>query len=157
VRGGAEVYYNAGFDLVIAAHLALGAALDQMGNSPLLQRWPALQARAIVILGIVLRLLFGERYDSFHAVYSSEWRQSLRVAEAATILEADRVAQIPGPIFCDSTLVCYLARKPFVVDPINVELRMATGALPDDTLSRLYRSGHFTFVPSNPRATFARH
>jgi hypothetical protein len=157
VRGGAEVYYNAGFDLVIAAHLALGAALDQMGNSPLLQRWPALQARAIVILAIVLRLLFGERYDSFHAVYSSEWRQSLRVAEATTILEADRVSQIPGPIFCDSTLVCYLARKPFVVDPINVELRMATGALPADTLSHLYRSGHLTFVPSNPRATFARH
>ncbi len=157
VRGAQEVYYNAGFDLVIAIHLALGAALEQMGNSPLLRRWPVLQAREFVILGIALRLLFGEKYDAFHVVYSPEWRHNLRVAEVTTIAEADRVSRIPGPVFCDSTLVCYLARKPFVVDPINVELRMASGALPADTLDRLYRSGQLTFVPSNPQAVFARH
>jgi hypothetical protein len=156
-RGAEQVYYNAGFDLVIAAHLALGAALEQMGNSPLLRRWPALQARKIVIFGIALRLLFGEKHDAFHAVYSPQWRRSLRVAEATTISEADRVARIPGPVFCGSTLVCYLARKPFVVDPINVELRIAIGALPADALDRLYRSGQLTFVPANPRAIFARH
>ena len=111
----------------------------------------------IVILAIALRLLFGERYDSFHVVYSSEWRQNLRIAEATTVAEADRVSRIPGPVFCDSTLVCYLARKPFVVDPINVELRMAAGALPADALDRLYRSGQLTYVPSIPQAIFARH
>lgn len=157
VRGAQQIYYNAGFDLVIAVHLALGVALEQMGNLPLLRRWRGLQARTVVILAIALRLLFGEKYDAFHVVYSPEWRQNLRVAEATTITEADRVSRIPGPVFCDSTLVCYLARKPFVVDPINVKLRMAAGALPADSLDRLYRSGQLIFVPSIPQAIFARH
>ena len=99
VRGAEEVYYNAGFDLVIAAHLALGVALESMGTSPSPHRWPILQARTIIILGIVVRLLFGERYDSFNAVYSAQWRENLRVAEATTMAEADRVSRIPGPVF----------------------------------------------------------
>ena len=34
---------------------------------------------------------------------------------------------------------------------------MAMGSLPADTLGRLYRAGQLTFVPSDPRATFASH
>ena len=150
LRAARDVDYNSVFDLVIALHLALGIALERMGEVPLLPRWPAIQGRTIVILALALRLLLGGRTDAFHAVYSQAYREHLRAAEAATIAEAKRVAAIPGDVACEHPLICYLAGKPFVADFINIPFRVAEGRLPADALDRLYRSGQLTFVPLNP-------
>jgi hypothetical protein len=49
-------------------------------------------------------------------------------------------------------LICYLAGKPFVVDPINVQLRISVGALPADILDRRLSTGDLTYVGVNPKA-----
>jgi hypothetical protein len=164
-RGAAEVHYNVAFDLVFSLHLALAVALDQFVRHPLRVGWPAFGAAEvgwpafgaaeIVMLGLVLRLPFGGHHDAFQAIYDPAWRQGLQRAEAATQADVAQVAALQGPVFCQRTLICYLAGKPFVVDPVNVELRMAGGALPPDTLTRLYASHRLTLAPPDPVATFA--
>ena len=156
VRGAEEVSYNAGYDFIFAVHLALGVALDQLAHRPRAPRiGPAFDQ--VAILAITLRLLFGGRHDAFNAIYSEPWRRELRIAEASTKAEVLKASRIRGAVFCESSLVCYLAHKPFVVDPINVRLRIEAGALRPDTLPRLYQSGRLSLLAANPLAVAVRH
>jgi hypothetical protein len=153
-RGAEEVHYNAGFDLVTALHLGLGAALDRASAFRVAKRWGAVPA--VVIAGCVLRLMFGGASDSFHILYSAAFRERLALARVTTMEEAERVRRISGPVFCESTLVCYLGGKPFIVDPINARLRIRVGALSPDTLDRRIPTGELAYVAANPRAAIGQ-
>ena len=140
-RGADEVDRNAGFDLFIALHLVLGVALERMADFPMLPGFTAIRARALVVGLCAARLLFGESVDSFNVIYSPAQRAWYRAAEAATRQEVARVAARPGPLYCDSPLICYLAGKPFLVDPVNVPLRIAAGRLPKDAVEKRIAAG----------------
>jgi len=151
-RGSDEVHYNAGFDFIIAVHMAFGCALNSAADLLSSFRINQSLVAAVVVLLISCRLLFGDADDAFHVLYRGSYRDRIKTADAVTMTEVDRVRSIPGAVFCAETLICYLAGKPFVVDPINVFLRMKVGVLPPDTLARRYASGSLTFVPVNQYA-----
>lgn len=155
VRGAKQVYYNAGFDFVIAAHLALGVTLERLPHFELAQRYGAARLRLLLIGGCALRLLVAELTEG-EKIFSPGYRERLRAAALITRTEAARVAQLSGPVFCESTLICYLAGKPFTVDPINVELRMEVGTLPPDILARKFAAGELAFAPVLPGALVKR-
>jgi hypothetical protein len=157
MRGASEVHFNAGYNAVIALWLAFGVAFEQLALLPAAQRLGLTRLRAAIVMVLVLRLLLDSNYRSLQAIADPGFRATLAEAVVATREEVARVAAIPGPVACASTLVCYLAGKPFLVDPINVRLRMAVGALPPDAVERLIRSGALTFVPDRPEAVIARH
>lgn len=148
-RTAEEVDRNAGYDLVIALHLALGAALERAADlrpAALLVGTTAL--RTILVATIALRLLFGEPMDSFNILLNPAMARYFSDSQAATLAEAERVQQIPGPVFCESPFTCFLAGKPFVVDGINLQFRIATGRVPCDVIDRKLRSGELTYVPN---------
>jgi hypothetical protein len=152
MRGAEEVHYNACFDFVIALHLGLGAALERIAKFGVFDRSEASAVPALVVAGIAVRLVFGGTSDSFNSLYSAAFRDRFALAAVTTIDEANRVRALPGDVFCESLLICYLAGKPFVVDPVNVRLRMSIGALPPDALDRRLSTGDLTYAGLNPKA-----
>jgi 4-amino-4-deoxy-L-arabinose transferase-like glycosyltransferase len=151
LRGAKQVDYNAGFEFVIAVHLALGVALQRLPYFGLASRYDPDRLRMALVAGCALRLLIAE-FTEKDKVLSPAYREQLHRAERITRDETARVASLPGPVFCASTLVCYLAGKPFVVDPINVELRLEMGGLPADILARKVASGELLVAPIVPGA-----
>jgi hypothetical protein len=143
-----EVDKNAGYDLVIALHLALGAALERAADlrPALLASGTALQT--LLIGTITLRLLFGEPMDSFNVLLNPATAKYFSDSQAATLAEEERIRRIPGPVFCESPLTCFLAGKPFVVDLINLKFRIVTGRVPCDVLDKKLGSGELTYVPN---------
>lgn len=155
VRGAKEVHYNAEFDFVIAVHLALGLALERLPAFALARRFGADRLRVALIAACALRLLVAELTERENLL-SPTYRDQLRQAERITRAEAERVAALPGPVFCDITLICYLAGKPFAVDPVNVPLRIESGALPADIVARKLAAGELTYAPALPGALLRR-
>ena len=146
VRGGDEVDKNAGFDLVIALHLALGVALEHTGE--LRVAWLRQAGVATVVFAaLTIRLLFGEHMDSFNVVYDPAMARWYASAERATAEEAARIREIPGPVYCGSPFLCYLAGKPFAVDAVNLGFRIGTGRMSCDVVDRQLESGALIYVP----------
>jgi hypothetical protein len=147
-RGAEEVHYNAGFDFIIVVHIALGRALQRTMNVQYRSK-QITYIPALIILGIVSRLGFGGANDSFHVLTSASFRARLALAAETTADEVIRVQRLSDQVFCESVLICYLARKAFIVDPTNVRLRMAAGELPPDALIGRLSSGDLIYVPIN--------
>ncbi|HEX7883349.1 MAG TPA: hypothetical protein VF499_11495 [Afipia sp.] len=152
-RGAEEVHYNAGFDFLIALHLGFGAALIRISELQMLNRWKPSIVLAGLLAIIASRLVFGGPNDAFHVLYNASFRERIALAATTTNAEVNRVRALPGAVFCESTLICFLANKPFLIDPVNIRLRMQIGALPRDTLERLLSSRQITYVDVNPQAT----
>jgi hypothetical protein len=150
VRGGEEVDKNAGFDLVIALHLALGVALERADalRVPRISHLSTVGLQTAAIGILTVRLLFGEPMDSFNVLYKPAMADWYRQAERATAEEAKRISAIPGAVYCDSPLLCYLAGKEFAVDSVNLGFRIGTGRVSCDVVRRQLASGLLTYVPA---------
>lgn len=150
VRAGEEVDKNAGFDLIIGLHLALGVALERADalRVPRIFHLGTVGLQTAAIGIITVRLLFGETMDSFNVLYNPAMSEWYHQAERATAEEAERVSTIPGRVYCESPFLCYLAGKEFAVDSVNLGFRIGTGRVPCDVVRRQLASGVLTYVPA---------
>ncbi|MEO6842661.1 MAG: glycosyltransferase family 39 protein [Bradyrhizobium sp.] len=140
---------NAEFDLIIALGIGIGVALERIETSLLARRIGIDGARDLLLLALILRLILSDRQGSALVLLSPEFRSLGPKAQQMVRNEADRVAAIPGDVFCSNKVVCRAAGKPFVVDEFKTEELVATGKATAAEISALLRDRHISVFISD--------
>lgn len=137
---GEAVFGNAEFDLILALGIAVGATFEDMQSSALAQRFGVNVAQATMVAILAIRLIATDRQEPALLLFYPEFRSRLYASERSVRAEANRVAAIPGDVYCSNKVVCRLAGKPFVVDDFKVEQMVATGAVTKQQLAEIMNS-----------------
>lgn len=142
---------NAQFDLVIATATGLGMAFDRAGATAFGCRYGRIAAQGVVVLLVALRLVATLRIEPALVLADPSYRAQYFENAALVRSEAERVAAIPGPVACDSALVCRLAGKPHTVDWFRALTLVKLGASGGLDLDGLVRSRGITRVGGDLR------
>jgi hypothetical protein len=144
-RRGSGVDYNAEFDLVIAASIAMGAAYARI---PQLSKQPFFgpsSAQVALILALFVALLPLRHRESARLVFDPTFREEIANRQKLMADAVARVRSTPGIVAC-SPLVCFWAGKPSFLDGCNIEERVAAGNLPPDVINKWAREGSVKLV-----------
>ena len=136
---------NAQFDLVIAVAMGLGLAFTQVSLWPVARPLRPVQAQAILLLAVSVRLLASKQLQPVRLVFDRTFKNEIAMRERAMTDSVERVRRVAGDVQC-STLVSYRAGKPFAVDRFNVQQRILAGVLPKDAIAARVASGTLTIV-----------
>jgi hypothetical protein len=71
---------------------------------------------------------------------------SNRRAQEAFLADARFIADRPGPAICESLLLCYIAGKPFILDPFNSRQYILAGRLDQGDLIRRIAAHEFAVI-----------
>ena len=153
-RGGAGVYINADFDLVIAVAMGLGLAFTQISLWPVARPLRLGQAQGILLLAVCVRLLASKQLQPARLVFDRRFRNEIAMRERAMTDSVERVRRIHGDVLCPA-LVSYRAGKPFAVDAFNAKQRILAGALPKDAIATRVADGTLTIVEVDQRARWS--
>jgi hypothetical protein len=126
---GDAIFGNAEFDLILALGIAVGVTFECIQSSAFARRFGENVARATVIAVLAIRLIASDRQEPIKVLFNPDFRSQLHAGERAVRTDADRVAAMPGNVYCTNKIVCRLAGKPFVVDDFKVEQMVATRAI----------------------------
>lgn len=149
-KTGDGVAYNAQFELVFGVSIAVGLAFAHAPLLPLARRCSPDALRFILLLAICIRLAASARLEPVKLLVDPGFHAEIAAREAAMSDTVARIKSTPGDVICSSTLACYRAGKPFVVDTFNTRQRILTGHLPPDAISNLVASGRLTVVEADP-------
>ena len=154
-RGGAGVYLNAQFELVIAIAIGLGLVFTQISLWPVVRhvRWE--RGQAILVLALCVRLLASKQLQPLRLVFDRSFMNEIAIRERAMTDGVERVRRIPGDVFCPA-LVSYRAGKPFAVDAFNAQQRILAGALPKDAIAARVAAGTLTIVEVDQQAHWSK-
>jgi hypothetical protein len=146
---GDAVFGNAEFDLIFALGIAIGVTFEDMQSSPFAQRFGTSFAQATMVAILIARLVATDRHEPALILLDPDFRSHLLAREQSVRADADRVAAIPGRVYCDNKIVCRLAGKPFVVDDFKVEQMEATKAITASQLDDLLQEGQIVRFKSS--------
>jgi Dolichyl-phosphate-mannose-protein mannosyltransferase len=149
-KTGDGVAYNAQFELVFGVSIAVGLAFAHAPFLPLARRHSPDSLRFVLLLAICLRLVASTRLEPVKLLVDHAFHAEIAARQAAMSATVARIKNTPGNVICSSTLACYRAGKPFVVDTFNVRERILTGQLPPDAIDNLITTGKLTVVAADP-------
>jgi Dolichyl-phosphate-mannose-protein mannosyltransferase len=137
--GGQNTDINVFFDLYIALAIGTGLAshcLELRMPAAGLRTGLALVANAGVLFGAPLAL------GRFVVDVAGDMTDRERLFHA----DVDYVKAHPGPVLCQSYLLCFRAGKPMIYDTFNVNMNVAHGRLPADILTAKLRRHEFSVI-----------
>ncbi len=137
---------NAQFELVVAAAIGLGCAIDTF-----VIKWGDHEVRidrtrSVVLLALIARLLFSLRMAPYLVLVSPDFREALLRNVTVANAEISRVASIPGSVVCNIETICRWAGKPFVYHPWSL------ARLTQAEVDRRLRALHVKLVVIDKRA-----
>jgi hypothetical protein len=148
-KTGHGVADNAQFELVFGVSLGVGLAFAHAPFLPLARRYSPDALRSIFLLAICLRLTASTRLEPVRLLTDPSFHAEIATRKAAMSATVARIQMSPGDVAYTS-LACYRAGKPFVVDLFNSGQRLMAGKLPADAISKLLASGKLTIVDEDP-------
>ena len=89
---------------------------------------------------LAVRLVASARQEPMRMLVDPHFRSGIYALERSVRADADRVADLPGDVYCTNKIVCRLAGKPFVADDFKVEQMTATRAIAQAQLDQILRS-----------------
>ena len=119
--------------------MAVGVTFEDIQSSAFAQRFGVNVAQATMAAILAARLVATDRHEPALLFFFPDFRSQLHAGERSVRAEADRVAAIPGDVYCSNKVVCRLAGKPFVVDDFKVEQMVATGSVTKPQLDDMLR------------------
>lgn len=140
---GAEgVNYNAIFDLVIAAVIASGLAVQYFARN-LQEKWPrsSIETIAFIILLLPVFITAPISISKFkYLINSMEIKQAI-VEKDIAFIEKHK-----GPVLCESLALCYWAGKKLEVDFFNLGQKVMAGIIPENNITARLDSHYFTLI-----------
>jgi len=149
--GGAGVYYNCFFDLVIASCTLSGIIVSRAMQ--------AVGARYPQVRFLPLALVLGVATLAIKPLLTARWNlQGGDAAALAALTAADvaRIREVAGPVACETTALCYWAGKGFELDYFNARQAMLTGRSGEDNVLSLLRAQKFSLIQLQDRLPGAR-
>ena len=153
-KTGDGVAHNAQFELVFSVAVGVGLAFAHAPFLPLARRYSPDTLRFVVLLAICVRLVASTRLEPVRLLADPGFHAEIAARERAMSATMARIKTIPGDVVC-STLACYKAGKPFVVDPFNCRQRMMARKLPGDAIDKLVATGRLTIIDESPLLTWS--
>jgi len=106
---------------------------------------------AVIAYGVMAFLLaqpiLARSPDTFRQIYNSGALLDFnRKAEATFLSEAEYISNRGGPALCESLLLCYTAKQPFILDPFNSRQYILAGKLDELTLIRRIADHDFAVI-----------
>ena len=132
MAGGAGTDINVYFDIIVA--LAIGAGVV---SSYLRTRGGSVRMQAALALAINAGALFYAPLGLGRFAVDALGDMAQR--ERLFRTDADWLRSVPGPVICESQLLCLAAGKVPFYDSFNANQAMLTGRLPADTLTGMLR------------------
>jgi hypothetical protein len=140
---GDGVVYNALFELVIAASLAVGyRGGGARSDAP--DSWIALATAAIVAWSVALTAVA-------MIAYRSDWIAGRDRLVAIAQRSVAIIAAQPGPALCEDLLLCYWAGKPSEVDAFNYAQSVGAGRRDERALVVRIERGSFGAIELDPK------
>jgi len=119
IAAGSGTGDNAMFETVIAASLAIGCLVAQIGQeSGFVVRHAHLRA-CVIVAAAFATLVTPELDTAKDVLLLPSWLAQQRQREAESLKAVHFIAAQPGPALCSTPALCYWAGKPFEVDPFN--------------------------------------
>ncbi len=101
-----------------------------------------------MIAALLIRLVAADRQETALLLLSNDFSASLYTSERNTLLEAEKVAAIPGDASCFTKLVCRIAGKPFVVDEFKTGEMIETGRVTQTEMSEAVAVHKIRWIPT---------
>jgi hypothetical protein len=85
--------------------------------------------------------------EAFAQIYRSRALLEFnRKAEEEFLADVEYISEKSGPAICESLLLCYNARQPFILDPFNSRQYILAGRLEESELIRRISAGEFAVI-----------
>jgi hypothetical protein len=149
--GGAGVYYNCFFDLAVAS-CTLTGIITYRAMEGLAGRYP--QARFLP-----LALVLGIAMLAIKPWLTARWNlQGGDAAALAAVTATDvaRIREVPGPVACETSALCYWAGKGFELDYFNARQAVLTGRSGTGNVLSLIRGQRFDLIQLQDRSPGVR-
>ncbi len=145
---------NSAFDLVIASSIGLGMAYDQAAILAARSRWSTEGIRAIIMVIVAFRLIATSHIEPALIMFDPGYRQTVSQHAALARAEAERVAAIPGSVFCaNNKVVCRMAGKqPVFFEDFFLEHTAILGAMKPEALPEVLKRRGITYATIDHRA-----
>jgi hypothetical protein len=106
---------------------------------------------AVIAYGVMAFLLaqpiLARSPNTFRQIFNSSALLDFnRKAEATFLSEAEYISERGGPALCESLLLCYTAKQPFILDPFNSRQYILAGKLDELTLIRRIADHDFAVI-----------
>jgi hypothetical protein len=124
---GAGTDVNAQFEFNVALAIGVGLAFDRIEIVPIF--WGlGIEARRFAVLSLLsLSLLAAPGLEPYFLLLSPAYRAQFSRNVEVMRSEVQRIAAIPGAVWCSIDTVCRAAGKPFTIDVFFVGQKGATG------------------------------
>jgi hypothetical protein len=140
---GDGVVYNALFELLVAASLAIGYRVGG-ARSGTPGTWIVLATVAVVAWSTSMAAMA-------MITYRSDWTAGRDRLVATAQRSVEIIAAQPGPALCEDLLLCDWAGKPSEVDAFNYAQSVYTGRRDERTLLARIEQGSFGAIELNPK------
>jgi hypothetical protein len=144
-KSGGAVDINAQFELIFAVAIGLGLVFDRVGAAS--PRKGA--ARNAIVAVLALSIVAAPGLEPYFLWFSSDYRGQFQKNVAIMLSEVERIDAIPGPVHCTILTVCRDAGKPFLLDEVSVEQKLAAGALTRTELTAIMSTIHTEAIDPN--------
>jgi hypothetical protein len=135
--GGAGVNFNLMFDVVIAFSLAAGQLIARLHRQRSLRGWVigGYAFAALINAGLV-----GTKDE----LLLRPWIAAQRAREAATEATVRLLAEHPGPVLCETPILCYWAHKPLELDSFNFGQGVIAGIKDERIVLERIAAGYYS-------------
>jgi hypothetical protein len=134
---------NMFFDAVFALSLIGGMML-----SHLQKREPNSRIRSMVPIFLIalFAAILWKVPDAAISLISGKTQDHFRKQQAVFLADLEYLGNQQGSAICGNLTLCYLAGKPFVMDPFNTSQRVVTGSMQEKVPLDLIRSGEVKVI-----------
>ena len=143
--GGAGTDVNMLFDLYISTAISIGLVLSVLGADTKGENITGPVFLEISYLMIPFLVASGIFWKAPNTIPRHP-RSFLMDQENLFLEEAAFLSSRSGPILCESTLLCYFAKKPFIYDPFLVGEMVATDKIKEEVILKLFKNKYFAII-----------
>jgi hypothetical protein len=137
--------YNMFQDAAVFLGVAAGILMSELRKIEVSSRW--IQALATALPLLVAQPILARAPSAAAQAYNARaLLDSGRKKQEVFLADAKFLADRHGPAICESLLLCYVARKPFILDPFNSRQYMLSGRLDDGELIGRIAAREFSVI-----------
>jgi len=149
---GAGTDVNAQFEFNVALAIGVGLAFDRIDSVPIFWGF-GVEARRFAVLSVLsLSLLAAPGLEPYFLLLSPAYRAQFSRNVEVMRSEIQRIAAIPGAVWCSIDTVCRAAGKPFTIDVFFLGQKGVTGHLAPGQLNAEIAAQGIRYEKIDPRA-----
>jgi hypothetical protein len=147
--GGDSIAINIFFDLFISVALITGLFIHKLGTYPK----TSYKKRAVYLYALIFLISFSLTIFAKNEYIPIE---NLQSEEKITLSDVSFIKTHKGNALCETIILCYFAKKPFVYDPFLTNVLVKKRILKETDLTNLLKEKKFSLIQLEPLSYYHR-